>query len=281
MTVPVITRLFAHTPYGQVHLRVTGEGTPLVLLHWTPWSSRQYMPAMPLLVEAGYQVIAPDHMGYGQSDPRPSAWFVEDYAHCLAAALDHLGVESSAIIGGHFSSEIAVAFHLVYPNRATHLVLDGSPVWDLETRNQVLATARQPTPDWDEDGGHIAWVWQRALWLQRMWDSNFVLDDDGAAWLRTAVIETLQAQQSDDSAEALRAYDMETALKQVTVPTLALTAETDPLNNCHQKVLGAVKGCVGHTFPGSHPHHHPDRAREFADVILRFLDGDTNGFEHA
>ena len=78
------------------------------------------------------------------------------------------------------SSEFAVELSLRHPDRVTHLVLDGCPVWDRAFRDEVLSVSRQPAPAWSEDGAHIAWVWERSLWLQRMWDSGFDLDDDGA-----------------------------------------------------------------------------------------------------
>ncbi len=272
-------RAMIETPSGFVHVRSEGDGIAVLLLHWTPASSRQYIPLLSGLSNLGYGAYAPDHMGYGLSDPRPEPWVVADYAHNISVVMDGLNLEKAIIVGGHFSSEIAVEFSLQYPHRVTHLVLDGSPVWDREFREEVLATARQPTPDWSEDGAHIAWVWQRSLWLQRMWDSGFVLDDEGAALLRNAVIDSLLAQQSDDSADALKNYDMEAALKQVSVPTLALTAETDPLNNCHGKVLALVKNAVGHTFKGGHPHHHPEKADDYIVVLHKFIEGNTDQFE--
>ena len=141
--------------------------------------------------------------------------------------------------------------------------------------------SRQPAPSWSEDGAHIAWVWERSLWLQRMWDSRFELDDEGAALLRDAVIDSMLAQQMDDAAEALRIYDMEAALRKIHTPTLALTAETDPLNNCHEMVLGLVDGSVGHTFSGGHPLHHPHKAGEYVDLILRFIAGDSRDSKEA
>ncbi len=268
-----ISRRFIETPSGFVHVRSAGKGTPLLLLHWTPASNRQYLHVLNHLSDSGYAGYAPDHMGYGQSDPRPSPWAIKDYADNMAAVLDGLSVEKAAVVGGHLSSEIAVELSLRFPDRVTHLVLDGSPVWDRAFREEVLQTARQPAPDWSEDGAHIAWVWERSLWLQRMWDSKFELDEEGATLLRNAVIDSMQAQQSDDSADALKNYDMEAALSQVQVPTLALTAETDPLNNCHEKVLNLVEGAVGHTFSDGHPLHHPEKAKDYVDAVVRFLEG--------
>ncbi len=276
-----LRRSFIETDSGYVHVRSQGNGDAIFLLHWTPSSSRQYIPVMSELAALGFAAYAPDHMGYGQSDPRPSPWEIRDYANNIAAVMDGINMETATVVGGHLSSEIAVELSLKHPSRVSHLVLDGSPVWDRAFREEVLATARQPTPDWSEDGSHITWVWGRALWLQRMWDSDFKLDDTSAALLRDAVIDSLSAQQSDDSADALMNYDMEAALTQVRVPTLALTAETDPLNNCHDKVLNLVDGAVGHSFAGGHPLHHPEKAADYVSVLHRFIAGDTGDFDTA
>ena len=264
-------RTLVKTTAGHVHVRIAGSGDPILLLHWTPASSRQYMGVLEHLCEAGYAGHAPDNMGYGMSDPRPARWAVKEYADNIAEVMDGLGLEAAAVVGGHVSSEFAVELSQRHPDRVTHLILDGCPVWDRAFRDEVLKLSRQPAPPWSEDGAHIAWVWERSLWLQRMWDSKFQLDDNGAALLRNAVIDSLLAQQMDDATEALRNYDMEAALRRVRKPTLALTAETDPLNNCHEKVLELVDGSVGHTFAGAHPLHHPEKAGEYVDVILEFL----------
>ena len=266
-----VRRTLVETSAGFVHVRSAGAGRPILLLHWTPASSRQYLPLLRELDGSGYAGHAPDHMGYGQSDQRPAAWWVPDYADNLVEVMDGLGIESAAVVGGHVASEFAVELALRHPERVSRLILDGCPVWDRAFRDEVLKTSRQPAPRWSEDGAHISWVWERSLWLQRMWDSQFELDDDGAALLRNAVVDSMLAQQSDDATEALRNYDMEAALRKVRTPTLALSAETDPLNNCHAKVLELVKGCVGHVFAGGHPLHYPQKAADYAAVILDFL----------
>jgi len=264
-------RSMVTTPSGQMHVRVAGEGPAVTLLHWTPASSRQYAPVVPHLAAHGRRAMAPDHFGYGFSDPRPGRWMVKDYAASIIALWDALEVDCSALVGGHFSSEIAAEIARQVPTRVTALVLDGSPVWDRPTRDKVLATARQPAPPWAEDGSHMAWVWQRALWLQRMWDKNFKLDDAGAATIRAAMIDSLLAQQSDDSAEALRAYDLVDCLPRITVPTLAITATGDPLTNCHADVLALVPGVQSHVFDGTHPLHDAARVESYARVLLDFF----------
>jgi pimeloyl-ACP methyl ester carboxylesterase len=269
-THPVRRRLVA-LPAGHMHLREAGAGPAVLLLHWTPASSRQYAAVVPELAARGWRAVAPDHFGYGLSDPRPGRWLIADYADSVAALMDELDIDDAGVVGGHVSSEIAVELSLRHPIRVRKLVLDGSPVWSRETREQVLNVARQPPPKWSEDGAHFAWAWQRALWLQRMWEPGLVLDDAAAERLRGATLDSLLAQQSDDSADALKEYDMAAALARVSVPTLAVTATTDPLNNCHAQVMGLVKGAAGHVFEGRHPLHDPASGAAYAAVLDAFL----------
>jgi 3-oxoadipate enol-lactonase len=219
-------------------------------------------------------------MGYGFSDPRKQPWAVGDFAENIAHVMTCLGLKGANVVGGHFSSEIATELALRHPERVHKLVLDGSPVWPRDLREKILATARPTPPRWAENGDHIAWSWQRALWLQKMWDNKFALDDRGAEQVKAAMIDALLAGQQDDTAEALKNYDMDTSLKKLAVPTLAITAETDPLTNCHAEVLARVPRAGGYRFVGSHPLHHVDRAAEYARVLHAFLSGSASDLFH-
>jgi hypothetical protein len=46
----------------------------------------------------------------------------------------------------------------------------------------------------------------------------------------------------------------------LTLPVLALTAETDPLRSAHEPLLGLLQRGVAHVFPGAHPLQRPDQA---------------------
>jgi pimeloyl-ACP methyl ester carboxylesterase len=266
-----IRRSLLETPAGVVHVRTAGAGAPVLLLHWTPGSSNQYKAILPELAARGYRAIAPDHMGFGFSDPRDKAWSVADFADNIADVMTCLGVAKAHIVGGHFSSEIAVELALRHPTRVTMVVLDGSPVWSREMREKVLASARPQPPPWSEVGDHIAWIWQRAIWLRRMWEPSFRLDAEGADVIKHAVLENLLAGDTSDTAEALKDYDMEAALQRLSVPTLAITATGDPLTNCHGDVLRLAPGSRGHTYTGAHPMHRGDRAADYVRVLHAFF----------
>jgi pimeloyl-ACP methyl ester carboxylesterase len=266
-----LQRTLVPTPDGHIHVRAAGAGDAVILMHWTPSSSRQYVPIIHALADAGYRAIAPDHMGFGYSDPRPRPWTMHDFADNIAATLKQMSIARAHIVGGHVSSEIAVELATRHPSLVRTVVLDGSPVWSRERREAVLATARPEPPAWNEDGDHIAWAWQRTVWLQRMWDTNFALTASTAEDMRAALIDSLLSGHQSDTAEALKAYDMDLVLPRLRVPVLALTAETDPLYNCHAEVLRLVPHARGHVFRGSHPLHHPDRAAEYAGVLHDFF----------
>jgi pimeloyl-ACP methyl ester carboxylesterase len=58
----------AETGEVGIEYDVTGEGRPVILLHGCPDSGRLWRNQVPVLADAGFQVIVPDLRGYGRSD---------------------------------------------------------------------------------------------------------------------------------------------------------------------------------------------------------------------
>ncbi|MGI9292479.1 MAG: haloalkane dehalogenase [Pseudomonadales bacterium] len=79
-----------HT-YGALRMHYVDEGDksaqPILLMHGEPSWSYLYRHMIPLFVDAGYRVIAPDHIGFGKSDKLP---LVSDYSY--QGHVDHLRV---------------------------------------------------------------------------------------------------------------------------------------------------------------------------------------------
>jgi pimeloyl-ACP methyl ester carboxylesterase len=76
----------------------TGRGPALVLLHGFLFDSRAWRPQ---LVELGrdFTVIAWDAPGAGRSSDPPEWFRIGDWADCLAAFLDIVGVRSAHVVG--------------------------------------------------------------------------------------------------------------------------------------------------------------------------------------
>ena len=149
-------------PWGQVHYRsVPGAnaGPPIVLLHQSPLSSRNYELLLPLLADQG-RPYALDTPGYGASSPVPEHWEVEDYAGVVWAVADALGADRIALFGRATGAVFALEAALSQPQRVSCLVLHGMPVYTDAERADRMANFAPPFP-MDEDGAHLRGIWNR------------------------------------------------------------------------------------------------------------------------
>lgn len=263
-------RQMVPTTRGHLHVRILGpaSGPPLVLLHWTPGSGRQYEPVLPGFAARGYRTYAFDLMGCGASDPTEGDWLVPDHAAALVEAMAVLGIEGATLLGGHISSIIATQIAALAPARVARLVLDGNPVWDAATREAIIAVAAPQNPPAAEDGSHMAYAFTRVLWTKKMWKPDFVFDAPHAREAYLLFLENLTSG-LNWSPEILR-IDYPALLANITVPTLFLSAEGDPLRNQHEKAMGFVAGSRGHVFAGNHPLHQTDKAIDYVAVVDAF-----------
>ena len=62
---------------GRVHLLRGGTGEPVLFLH-AAGGAGEWLPFHGLLASAGFEVIAPDHPGFGKSDEFPEAEAIDD-----------------------------------------------------------------------------------------------------------------------------------------------------------------------------------------------------------
>lgn len=120
----MIRRRYADGAYGQVHLRENAptDGTPLVCLHATAYSSRSFLALMATL-DGKRNVVAIDTPGYGESDPPPGIVGIEDYATAIADALP----DRFDLFGYHTGVSIAAEIAIRWPHRVGRLILMGVP----------------------------------------------------------------------------------------------------------------------------------------------------------
>jgi pimeloyl-ACP methyl ester carboxylesterase len=107
-----------------IHVEVTGEGTPVLLLHGFPDSGACWRHQVPALAAAGYRVIVPDLRGFGDSDAPDGvdAYSILHAVGDVVAVLDHLGVGRSHVVGHDFGAATAWAMAAFLPDRVDHLV---------------------------------------------------------------------------------------------------------------------------------------------------------------
>ena len=104
-----------------------GTGSPLVLLHGYPLDHHLWDEVVPLLQDT-FDLIVPDLRGFGESSTVDSFYTMEDIASDIAALLDHLEIEKTAMVGHSMGGYVALAFARLYPERITGLGLVSTQV---------------------------------------------------------------------------------------------------------------------------------------------------------
>ena len=131
MTDVAPTEEFLELAGGRVRLLRGGAGEPVLFLHaaggagaWLPFHSR--------LAGAGFEVIAPDHPGFGQSDDFPEVEAIDDLVYHYLDVLDLLGfglVRAGAgaarphVVGASFGGWIAAELAVHSPHLIGSLTL--------------------------------------------------------------------------------------------------------------------------------------------------------------
>jgi pimeloyl-ACP methyl ester carboxylesterase len=84
----------------KLNVLVEGEGEPVMLLHGFPDSNYVWRDVIPLLVKAGYKVIAPDQRGFGESDAPEGKenYDMELIAKDAVAMLDALNIKKTKLV---------------------------------------------------------------------------------------------------------------------------------------------------------------------------------------
>jgi pimeloyl-ACP methyl ester carboxylesterase len=143
-------RTIAYTDFG-------GTGRPLLALHGHV-SEGSMWAGLASALAPEWRIIAPDQRGHGDSD-RASSYTSAEYASDVLALLDHLGLDSVAVIG--HSGGGLTAYHLaaLYPSRVNAVIAveipavlpdpsDGSPgplgfvlgfAYEAPTREELVA----------------------------------------------------------------------------------------------------------------------------------------------
>ena len=103
-----------HNPSGQRNI---------LLLHGLGATCDSWLMQVPILVEAGYHVIAPDSRGFGKSSYPGGKVEVADFTSDLTALLSHLDIPKTDVIGISMGGVLAQQFILDHPQKVRKLIL--------------------------------------------------------------------------------------------------------------------------------------------------------------
>jgi len=114
-------------------VRRLGEGgVPLLLVHGFPCTSRIWSHNLAPLAEAGFDVVAPDLRGYGDSDFAPDDFYdFNAFNTDLTGLLDALGWDRAVVAGHDLGAMIAIDMASRHPGRVERLVILDDSMPDL------------------------------------------------------------------------------------------------------------------------------------------------------
>lgn len=100
------------------------NGRAVLLLHGKNFYGSYWENTIRALSDAGYRVVVPDQIGFGKSSKPAATYSFESLAAQTAQLLDHLGVQTVAVVGHSMGGMLAVRFARSYPERTSQLILE-------------------------------------------------------------------------------------------------------------------------------------------------------------
>lgn len=229
---PAIRRRFVDTAAGALHVATCGEAgaPPVLLLHQTPRSWREYEAVLPLLGRTRF-AIAMDTVGFGDSAPPPWPPTIERWAAAAHDLLDALGLGTVDVVGHHTGGVIAIEMAAARAERVRRLVLSSTPY--IDEAGRALRRERPPIDAMhpDADGGHLQQLWRQR---QRFYPEG------RPELLQAFVQDALRCHgEPEDGHRVVAAYRMEARIGRVRQPVLVLRATADPYAAPHAAELCA------------------------------------------
>jgi haloalkane dehalogenase len=268
------------TDGGTLRVHYLDEGPadgPVVLcMHGEPSWSYLYRRMIPLLVDAGLRVIAPDLVGFGKSD-KPTEQSDYTYARHVAwmqsAIVDHLDLQGATFFGQDWGGLVGLRLVAENPDRFDRVIVGntGLPTGDGRPTEAFLQWQKfsQTTPVFD-----VGFLLQAATISEltpeevAAYDAPFP-DDSYKAGAR--IFPTLVPTSPDDpAAEANRAAWA--VFEQWDKPFICCFSDSDPVTKGGDKpFLAKVPGAQGQphtTVANAHHFFQEDAAPELARIII-------------
>lgn len=259
----------------KVHVVEAGSGTPVLLLHGFPQSSREYAAVMAHLSHTA-RVIAPDLRGAGQTDAPAEGYDLDTLVADVVGLLDALGLNRVALVAHDWSALIGFEVCLRHPDRVSRYAAIAVPAPYIRMTPTLAGAMMRAMP-------HLWFQWviatpglgprllsrgrQRlAYWLLRSFEVQPMRDDDVEAYVAAL----------RDPARARAASKL---YRRVILPgfmnILRGTYRGRVLRTPTLVLFGADDGLLPHDALGVSPQDAPDLTVEFVPGGGHFLVDDN------
>lgn len=212
------------TRYGYIHFRRGGDARAraVVISHISQQSSALMLELIEALAPK-VQAIAIDYPSCGMSDHVAVQPSIGDYAACVAAVMDHLGIERACALGEATGAFVSAELAAAHPDRVDRAILVNCPHYPDKT---VHERAHAPLRDRLRPADASGFPLTRTL--------EFVLEQDPAhapvnadqSWMDRINVAQMQAGRNRwQPLQALGAYDLLARLPAVRAPVHFIMGE--------------------------------------------------------
>ena len=254
---------------------------PVLLIHGEPSWCYLYRKMIPILVEAGYRVIAPDLVGFGRSDKliRFADYSYQFHVDSMNALLRNLGLSDVLLFGQDWGGLIGLRILADNPSLFSHLVVanTGLPTGDHQPTEGFLRWKEYSQKVENFHAGGIikgGCVSQLAPEVIAAYNAPFP-DDSYKAGARA--FPTLVPITPDDPASSANRKAWET-LQKWNGRVLTLFSDSDAVTaggeRPFQKLMPGAKGQPHETIVGAGHFLQEDKGEEIATKIVAWLSTD-------
>ena len=251
-----------------------GKGDTVLLLHGITNSGRAFAPQIPVLLEAGYRIIVPDHAGHGASENVEHPYSIAELAADTMALIKKLSLKQINIVGVSLGGMVALQLVADNPALFKRLVVGNSFTETVSSAFSDMATSWAKV-FMSEDGP-----------LKRFEKTWPILASESFRSSQAGLItyQNWQAQAAMSDGKSLAnialgivGFDIRERLADIQQPALVMSAEHDvisPVMNS-QTLAELIPNAQHVTIAGAAHLPNVDSSVQFNDCLLSFLT-DTN-----
>ncbi len=251
----------------ELNYEISGNGTPLVLIHGHPFDHTMWRMQVPAFSEK-YSVITPDLRGYGKSSVVVETKF-EDYASDVIQLLDFLKVDKFHIMGLSLGGQIIMEIFRQAPNRVLSMVL--ADTFASPDTPEVKQGRYDVADRLEKEGMHN---YAEEVIYKMIKPAHVTSMPAVAAF----VINMMKASSPVGAAAALRARAgrinyLKEVFPQIKIPTLVIVGQDDeftPVKMAEEMKANLIDGQLSIIEDAGHMTN-MEQPNQFNDIILNFL----------
>jgi pimeloyl-ACP methyl ester carboxylesterase len=253
---------------GRLWWERAGRGPNVTLLHPGLWDSRTWDPQFDPWSER-FQVLRYDLRGYGRSSRLDGGRY--SHVQDLVDLLDHLEIETTALVGCSMGGAIALDATLAHPDRVSALVLAAPGLGGFDENEAERSW-------WEERGRPIeaaleAGDIETAETLRLGIWAPLGTDDDAGRRISDIAFDNIHEITMDESGEEGLDPPAARRLGEVAVPTLVMIAEHDPpdMIRIGETLIDGIPGAAGHVVADADHVVNLRQPQRFDEAALPFL----------